>query len=83
MDSPEFLRPICLVLAALTIIAGGLGMMVSFLIMGSGTSAEVTSGASGFLAGAILITGGVVSMTILTTRQAPLGATKNNFSEIS
>jgi hypothetical protein len=68
VDSPMFLRPISLALSALAIIAGGLGMIVSFLHLGFRNMADITAGASGFVAGAVLIGSGLLSLTMLATR---------------
>ncbi|WP_165249827.1 hypothetical protein [Paludisphaera soli] len=68
MDSTPFLRPVCLALAALAIIAGGLGMLVSLLALSLRGPADVIAGASGFVAGAILVGSGLVSLTMLATR---------------
>ena len=40
MDSPAFLQPICLVLASLAIVAGGLGMFASFVYLASHSMAD-------------------------------------------
>lgn len=70
MDSPSFLRPACFLLSALAIVAGGLGMAMSLLEMTSSNIGEITAGASGFVAGSVLVGAGVVSLTLLATRSA-------------
>ena len=82
MDSPAFLRPICLVLAVLAIIAGGLGMAASFLYLASSRTADVTAGTSGFVAGAVLIAAGLLSLTMLATRPARSESKEHTYSEI-
>jgi hypothetical protein len=68
VDLPSFLRPVCLVLSVLALIAGGLGMALSFLVMTSSRMTDITAGTSGFLAGSVLIAAGLVSLTMLATR---------------
>ena len=54
--------------AGVAIIAGGLGMPLSFLYLASPQSmADITAGTSGFMAGAVLIGAGLVSLAILST----------------
>lgn len=83
MDTPASLRPICLVLAALVIVAGGLGMAASFLYLASSSMADITAGASGFIAGAVLIGAGLLSLTTLATRPASKEASKPDYSEVA
>jgi hypothetical protein len=83
MDSPAFLRRICLVLASLAIVAGGLGMLASFLYLGSRSMADITAGTSGFVAGAILIGAGLLSLTMLATRPAHSASKEHSYSEIA
>jgi hypothetical protein len=63
------LRPLCLVLALLALLAGVLGMAASFLVMGSALANEVRAGASGFVAGSVLIGSALVSLTLLARRE--------------
>ncbi len=65
MDTPAFLRPICLVVGILAILAGGLGMAASFPVLASRSMADIMAGSSGFVAGAILIGSGLLSLTML------------------
>ncbi len=69
MDS-TFLRSACLILSGLAILAGGLGMAMSFLYLASASMADITAGTSGFVAGSVLIGSGLVSLTMLATREA-------------
>jgi hypothetical protein len=77
MDSQSSLRPLCLVLSSLSVLAGGLGMLASFLYLASKTMDDITVGMAGFIAGAILIAAGVISLTMLATRPAPPPVWKN------
>jgi hypothetical protein len=83
MDTPAFLRPIGLVLVALAIVAGGLGMVASFLHLASGQMAEITAGTSGFVAGAILIGAGLLAMTMLPTRRSRGVSKEHGYLEIA
>ena len=47
-----------------TVVIGGLGMTLSFLFLGSGDGANIAAGASGFIAGAILIGTGLIACTL-------------------
>jgi hypothetical protein len=82
MDSPAFLRPICLVLAVLVIVAGGLAMAASSLYLASSSMGEITVGTSGFVAGAVLIAAGLLSITMLATRPARSESKEHDYSEI-
>ena len=64
----SFLSIVCLVLSVLAIVAGGLGMLLSFLALAQRDMRDITAGASGFVAGAVLIGAGLVSLAILATR---------------
>jgi hypothetical protein len=62
------LRQVCLALSALSILAGGAGMGVSFLFMASSSAANIMAGTSGFIAGSVFIGSGLVSLTMLATK---------------
>jgi len=62
------LRVACGVLSVLTVLAGGLGMAISFLFLGSNRQEDIAAGAAGFVAGAILIGSGLVSLSLIATR---------------
>ncbi len=51
------------ILAGLTFVAGVGGMAVSFLFLASRNHLDVIAGAAGFLAGAVLIAAGLLSLT--------------------
>jgi hypothetical protein len=65
---PTSLRPICLTLAVLAILAGAAGMVLSFLYLASASMADITAGTSGFVVGSVLIGSGLLSLTLLATR---------------
>lgn len=67
---PNKLRTLCVVLSALAILGGGLGMAESFRYMASANMADITAGTSGFIAGSVLIGSGILSLTILATRDS-------------
>jgi hypothetical protein len=69
------LRVLCLVLSALAILAGGMGMALSFLYMASASLADITAASAGFVAGSVLIGSGLVSLTLLATRREQASAT--------
>src|SRR5207237_9037215 len=52
-------------LASLALLAGAGGMAVSFAFLASASHLDVIAGAAGFVAGAILVAGGLVSAAIL------------------
>ena len=56
--------PSVAVLAALTFVAGASGMAISFLFLASDHPLDVTAGASGFVAGAVLVAAGLVSLAV-------------------
>lgn len=51
-------------LATLTFAAGAGGMVLSFLFLASAHPLDVMAGAAGFIAGAVLVAGGVVSFAL-------------------
>lgn len=51
-------------LSAVLVIAGGLGMAVSFLYLASRSMEDIAAGASGFIAGAVLIGSGAISLAL-------------------
>lgn len=70
MESDSF-RLVCKILAGLSIVGGTLGMPMSFLYLASSGMENITAGASGFIAGAILIGSGVVSFSLLASTEGP------------
>jgi hypothetical protein len=77
MDSQNSLRPLCLILSFLSMIAGGLGMLMSFLYLASKAMDDIVVGMAGFIAGAILIAAGVISLTMIATRPVTPAVWKN------
>ena len=51
-------------LSAVLLIAGGLGMVVSFLYLASRSMEDITAGASGFVASAVLIGLAAISLAL-------------------
>jgi hypothetical protein len=68
MESGSF-RAMCKILAGLSILAGLLGMPMSFLYLASRSMEDITAGTSGFVAGAILIGSGVISLSLLASTE--------------
>jgi hypothetical protein len=64
------MRTVSFVLSGLAIIAGGLGMPMSFLYLASSSMADITAGTSGFIAGAVLIGSGLISLAILSAKES-------------
>jgi hypothetical protein len=62
------MRSFCLLFSALAILAGGVGMAMSFLYLGSKGLENIIAGAAGFVAGAILIGAGLISLAILSPK---------------
>ena len=56
--------------AVLTFVAGAAGMVVSFAFLASSHPLDVTAGAAGFVAGAVLVASGLVSLSL--QRRLPL-----------
>ena len=67
METENPLRSICTVLSGLSIMAGGIGMVMSFGYLASASMADITAGTSGFIAGAVLIGSGLLSLALLVT----------------
>jgi hypothetical protein len=57
-----------LVLAAVAVFVGAVGMALSFVFLASPNAMDVTAGNSGFLAGAVLVGSGILSLTVLAAR---------------
>jgi len=62
-------RGLCKLLAGLSIAAGAVGMPMSFLYLASASMADITAGTSGFVAGAILIGAGLISLSVLAATE--------------
>ena len=62
------LQSVVLVLAWLAVGAGVLGMLASFLYLASSHNQDVLAGVGGFVAGALLIGSGILSLAVLATR---------------
>ena len=58
----------CVVVATIAVGAGACGMVLSFLYMNSARMEDVTAGAAGFVAGAVLVGSGLISLTMLTAK---------------
>jgi hypothetical protein len=65
---PSSLPAVCLVLSSVAIVAGIVGMPASFLYLASRDIRDITAGTSGFVAGAVLVGSGLISLAILSTR---------------
>ena len=65
-------KPSVGVLAVLTFVAGAAGMVVSFAFLASNHPLDVTAGAAGFVAGAVLVASGLISLSL--QRRLPLVA---------
>lgn len=64
MDS-RLLKIAALALSVLAMVAGMLGMGMSFLFLASSSAMDIQAGTSGFVAGAILIGSGVVAVAVV------------------
>jgi hypothetical protein len=58
-------------LAGASILAGALGVAMSFLYLASASLADITAGTSGFVAGAVLIGSGVISLSVIAAAEKP------------
>jgi hypothetical protein len=54
------------VLAALALVAGAASMAISFVFLASGHHLDVVAGAAGFVAGSVLIAGGLLALAVVT-----------------
>jgi hypothetical protein len=54
--------------SALSIVAGGVGMVVSFFFLASPAYLDVIAGAAGFVAGAILAAAGIVALAVVSNK---------------
>src|SRR5687767_7587169 len=68
--------PLVLV-SSLTLLAGAIGMVASFLFLSSHNHLDVISGAVGFLSGVILVAAGVVSLALQSRSPATSHAAAN------
>lgn len=57
---------LCRLLAGLFIVFGTLGMIMSFLFLSSSSFDSITAGTSGFVAGAVLVGSGLISLAMLS-----------------
>jgi hypothetical protein len=80
--SDRFWRLCCLGLAGLVTLAGCAGMLLSFMFLGSSNPADIAAGQAGFVAGAVLIGSGLVSLTLLVSRGVGMsGERERRFEE--
>jgi hypothetical protein len=63
----------CRFLAVLSVLLGGAGMTLSFVFLASASFADVTAGASGFVAGAVLVGSGLLTLALLARPAARAG----------
>jgi hypothetical protein len=64
-------KTVCLVLSILALVAGALGMALSFVhlaLAGMGGMEDVVAGGTGLIAGSILFGAGLISATLLYAR---------------
>ena len=61
---------VCKALAALSVLAGGGGMCLSFLSMACADLPGTVSGAAGFIAGAVLLGSGLIALALLSLTTA-------------
>ena len=66
MESTSFQR-VCRTLSVSAMVAGTLGMLMSFLYMDTASPTELTAGAAGFIAGSVLVGSGLISLTRIAT----------------
>jgi hypothetical protein len=52
-------------LAVLSVLLGAAGMVLSFAFLGGAVLADVLAGSAGFVAGAVLVAAGMLSLTLL------------------
>jgi hypothetical protein len=70
LDSTKWPEPPVAVLSAFILITGAGGMAASFLFLASGDHLDVIAGAVGFLAGAILVAAGLLSLATQSRSQS-------------
>lgn len=66
---PTTLQTAGLILAAIAMIGGPLGMVLSFTYMASASPANIVCGAAGFVAGSILAGSGLISLAAIASRR--------------
>jgi hypothetical protein len=67
----DFLRPLCLFLSAAAILAGGGGLWLSYAALQYDNYALTEAAGPGFIAGAVLIGSGLISLAVLVGRPCP------------
>ena len=70
-----YLRIFCTLAAILALICGSLGLAASFLFLSAKNPADNLAGVAGFIAGAILVSGGLISLSVLSIARSH-GATE-------
>ncbi len=64
------LQKLCLVGSVASICAGGAGMVLSFIYLGSRSMADITAGTSGFVAGSVMIGAGLLSASLVACAES-------------
>jgi hypothetical protein len=70
MFDKKYLRMLCLLLGALSIVAGVAGMVLSFTYLATATLIDATAGGAGFVAGAILAGSGLIACALMASPRA-------------
>lgn len=58
---------VCLILSATAVVSGISGMALSFLFLAMAHMEDITAGVAGFVAGALFVASGLLSLTMLST----------------
>jgi len=67
------------ILAVLAMITGALGMMASFTYLALKDQRDILAGASGFVAGSVLIAAGLISLALIAAAQKSPSPDDNQF----
>src|SRR5579871_2632583 len=73
-------QSLCIGLAACCVAAGALGMVLSFCYLDSARIADVQAGAAGFVAGSVLVAGGVIALSLLCLQNHQMNGSYRDFA---
>lgn len=66
----NFLSTLTVVLAAILIVLGSIGMIVTFMFLWSNDLRDITGAGLGFVAGAVMLGSGVISLGMISSKSS-------------
>lgn len=71
--TPQNVRLLSLIATCVSIALGALGLLLGFFYLTMKSQADIMAGQSAFVAGAVLISGGIIALAVLATSKTRIG----------